>query len=90
MIVFYILRRVVSAILRIYELMFIVSAILSWFPDIENETIIKLQEVLLKFIEPITEPVRRFLFRFEWVRSCPIDISFSVAFLLIIFLEVVI
>lgn len=90
MIVFYMLRRVISAVLGIYELMFIVSAILSWFPDIENETVLKLQEVLYRFIEPVTEPIRRFLFRFEWVRTFPIDISFSVAFLLIVILEAVI
>ncbi len=84
------LRSVIFMVLRFFELMLFGRAILSWFPDSDNETLLKIQEVLFVFTEPILEPMRRFLYRFEWVRTCPLDLSFTAVFLLIIILEMIV
>lgn len=90
MIALVILRSVILMALRFFELLLFGRAIFSWFPDIENETLAKIQEVLFMITEPVLEPIRKFLYRFEWVRTCPFDLSFTVAFLSVIILEMII
>ena len=86
----YILRNILGTLLSVYEILFLIRAVLSWFPDLENDLLLKLQDTVCAFTEPVLEPVRRILFRFEWVRSCPFDISFTVVFMLIIILRMMV
>lgn len=69
-------------VLRAVETLMILRALLSWImPPGANQV----TRFLYNFTEPIIEPIRRALGRFEFFRSCPIDLSF-LATLLIIYL----
>lgn len=64
-------------------LMFIV-AVLSWVaPVLDHPVVIFIRRV----VDAVIYPVRRFMMRFEFVRSCPIDLSFTVTALLLILLQ---
>ncbi len=86
----FIFRNIIGTLLSIYEIIFLIRAVLSWFPDIENDTILKLQDTVCAFTEPVLAPARRILYRFEWVRSCPFDVSFTVVFMLILILRMIV
>ena len=75
-----ILRRFVLALLRIYELLFIVRAILSWIPQIQGSG---LSYFLHSVTEPVLAPIRKVLFKIPFFAGIPIDFSILVAFLLI-------
>lgn len=75
-IVFY----VISIILDIFDFLLLVRAVCSWVPSFRNSIVYRLSYTVT---EPILRPVRDLLFRFEWVRRCPIDISFLVVILLV-------
>ena len=84
MVALYILARTGQILLGlIYSAMFL-RAILSWFIHDEESVVMG----LLAFVtEPVVAPVRGFLMRFRFIRECPIDLSFMVAFMLIFFLQ---
>lgn len=86
----FILRNILGTLLSVYEIIFLIRAVLSWFPDIENDTILKLQDTVCAFTEPVLVPARNILYRFEWVRSCPFDVSFTVVFMLILILRMIV
>ena len=69
------LKNIVYVALSAVQFAMLARAILSWFPDIGG----KLLDVLYAITEPIIYPVRRL----GWFQGLPIDISFSVTFLLI-------
>lgn len=75
-----ILAVVVHLIIRAIEAMMIFRALLSWImpPDANQVT-----RFLYSFTEPIIEPIRRILGRFEFFRSCPIDLSFLATLILL-------
>lgn len=64
-------------------LMFIV-AILSWIaPTLDHPVVVFIRQV----VDAVIYPVRRVMMRFEFVRSCPIDLSFTATALLLILLQ---
>ena len=75
-IIFYIL----SLILSVFDIMLLVRAICSWVPSFRSSMIFRLSYTVT---EPILSPVRDMLFRFEWARRCPIDISFLIVLVLV-------
>lgn len=76
----WILAKGVHLVLRAVETLMILRALLSWImpPDANQVT-----RFLYNVTEPIIEPVRRILGRFEFFRSCPIDLTFLAALLII-------
>ncbi len=74
------LRTFVSALLRAYELLFVVRAIISWFPMMQTG-------VLMNFVysvtEPVLAPIRNVLQKIPFLQGFPLDFSVLVAFLLI-------
>lgn len=84
MIVFEIMARVLLIVLSLFETCLIVRAILSWIPPARQSRIF---DFLVRITEPIIHPVRKLLMRMEWVRRCPIDLSFLLVFILITVLE---
>ena len=74
-----ILQRVVFALLRIYELLFIVRAIMSWFPMAQGSFTYFLHTAT----EPVLAPIRAILQKIPGVAGLPIDLSVLVAFILI-------
>ncbi len=75
-----ILQMFVGTLLRVYEVLFIVRAILSWFPMMQAGG---LMNVLYSLTEPILAPIRSVLMRIPFLQNIPIDFSVLVAFLLI-------
>ncbi|MBR3848477.1 MAG: YggT family protein [Oscillospiraceae bacterium] len=75
-----ILQRFILTVLRIYELLFIVRAILSWIPPAQGSGF---SYFLHSVTEPILAPIRKVLFKIPFFASLPIDLSVLVAFFLI-------
>jgi YggT family protein len=84
MIVFEIIARTLLILLSLFETALVVRAILSWIPSARTS---RVAQVLNMITEPIVHPVRKLLFKMEWVRRCPIDLSVLAVFILISFLE---
>ena len=74
------IRTFIAALLRAYELLFIVRAILSWFPTANLGGFI---EVLYNVTEPVLAPIRSVLQKIPFLQGLPIDFSVLVAFILI-------
>ena len=79
MLLLILLKNVVYVALSALQFAMLARAILSWFPDIGG----KLVDVLYAITEPLIYPIRRLFERMGWFQGSPIDISFSVTFLLI-------
>lgn len=76
----YVLVTIVYIFLSVEQFLMFARAIFSWIqPDEGN----KLYSFLLYATEPVIVPVRALLDRFESIRNMPIDISFTVAWLLL-------
>ena len=75
-IVFYL----INTVLYIFELFMIARAICSWIPSSRDSIIYRISYTVT---EPILSPVRDLLFKLDWVRRCPIDLSFIAVILLI-------
>lgn len=74
------LQRFAFVAIRLYELMLIARAILSWLPLGYSNPIV---QFLYSMTEPLLAPVRKFLFRFQFFQSLPIDFSPLLVFLLL-------
>ncbi|MCI8589986.1 MAG: YggT family protein [Clostridiales bacterium] len=81
-----IMRSFVHLMLTVLELMFFGRAVLSWFRELDNETINKLYEALYSLTEPLIIPMRILLDKFAWSRESPIDFAFSFTFMILIIL----
>ncbi len=75
-----IIRGFLGAFLRVYELLFIVRALLSWFPGANTGGI---GEFLYAVTEPILAPIREILWKIPFLQGIPIDFSVLVAYILI-------
>ncbi len=87
MIIINILRRFILTLLRIYELLFVIRAIMSWFPMAQGGGF---SYFLHTVTEPVIAPIRAVLHKIPALASFPIDFSVLVAFLLIDVLRTVI
>ena len=74
------LARFVITLLRVYELLFVVRAIMSWFPMAQGGGF---SYFLYSVTEPVLAPIRNVLHRIPALANIPIDFSVLVAFLLI-------
>ena len=81
---FYIVFTVASLLIRFLQLMMLVRAIMSWFPVDDDNVILRFAYAVT---EPFIYPVRLLLDRIPALREMPIDISFSVTFLLLFLLQ---
>ena len=84
MIFFEILARVLLIVLSLFETCLIVRAILSWIPSARGS---RISQFLMTVTEPIVHPVRKLLFKMEWARRLPIDLSVLVVFILLSVVE---
>ena len=69
-----------NIVLYAFDLLLIVRAICSWVPSFRESMVYRFS---YKITEPILSPVRDLLFKINWVRMCPIDLSFLVVVLLV-------
>ena len=75
------LRGTVQALLAVVQLCFLVRAVLSWLPIGDDNPILRF---VLMVTEPIIMPIRALFEKLGWFQNMPIDISFLVAYLLLI------
>ena len=74
------LAIIIYGILTIFEACMLVRAICSWVPSFRES---RIYQFTLIVTEPITGPIRDLFMRFDWVRRCPLDISFFVVYILV-------
>ena len=74
------LAMIIYGILTIFEACMLVRAICSWVPSFRES---RIYQFTLIVTEPITGPIRDLFMRFDWVRRCPLDISFFVVYILV-------
>lgn len=79
-----IIYRALSIILYGFDFLLLVRAVCSWVPDFRNS---RVYELSYKVTEPVLEPVRRIMWRFDWARRFPLDLSFLVVCILTTLLE---
>ena len=71
---------VIYSLLSIYEIVLFVRAICSWSSYFRES---RVYELAFKLTEPVLRPIRDLMFRIDFVRRCPIDLSFLVLVLLL-------
>ena len=70
--------------IRLLEFLIFARAIISWFPDARNS---RIADFLYATTEPIVQPIRNLLNRFDSMRMMPIDFSVLFAFIILEILE---
>jgi len=75
-----ILSAVATVILRVFEILLILRAIMSWFPMSRNNVF---SSFLMMMTEPLLLPFRSLFHRIEALRRIPFDFSFIVVYLLV-------
>lgn len=75
-IIFYLL----NTLLYVFDILLLVRAVCSWFQSARQSAVYRFSYTVT---EPVLKPVRDMLYRFEWARRCPIDLSFLVVILLV-------
>lgn len=81
---FYTVSTIASLLITFLQLMMFVRAIMSWFPVDDDNVILRFAYAVT---EPFIYPVRLLLDRIPSLREMPIDIAFSVTFLLLFLLQ---
>lgn len=79
----YFLSLLVTAVYYLVELLsilIVVRALVSWLPLSEDN---KFNSFLVLMTEPIMDPIRRLLYKFEFTRELPVDFSPIVAIILL-------
>jgi YggT family protein len=71
---------VLNTVLYVFDLLLLVRAVCSWVPSFRESMVYRYAFIIT---EPVLRPVRDLLYRAEWARRCPIDLSFLVVILLV-------
>ena len=77
--ILYLLIASVRLILSAWYLLFIISAVLSWLPDIDNA----FTDFVFSVTEPVLAPIRDLFDRLGVSSALPIDLSFLVVIILL-------
>lgn len=77
--ILYLLIASVRLILSAWYLLFIISAVLSWLPDIDNA----FTDFVFSITEPVLAPIRDLFDRLGVSSALPIDLSFLVVMILL-------
>ena len=77
--ILYLLIVSVRLILMVWYLLFIVSAVLSWLPNID----IAFTDFVFSVTEPVLAPIRDLIDRLGVSSALPIDLSFLVVMILL-------
>lgn len=78
--IYYLLLRLAISLVVLLQWMLIIRALMSWFPQIQQS---RAYDFVCVITEPIVEPFRIFLNRFESLRSMPLDFSAMLAFIVL-------
>lgn len=69
----YIVYRVLSILLYGLDLLLLVRAICSWVPNFRDSMVYNLSYTVT---EPLLKPLRKLMWKMDWARRCPFDLSF--------------
>lgn len=86
MIIYRMFRSIASSLIGIMQILLLVRAISSWFPQVAGS---KMSEVLYMVTEPIIMPFRALMNKFPAMRQFPLDISFLLAFFSLQIIEMI-
>lgn len=67
-------------LVELLSILIVVRALVSWLPLSEDN---KFNNFLVIMTEPIMDPIRRLLYKFEFARELPVDFSPIVAIILL-------
>ena len=82
----YIIFAVLNGAIEIVTILMFIRAILSWFPVVDRSS--KIMSFIYMVTEAVISPVRRFLDRFDSLKSFPIDISFLATYLILHLIQI--
>ena len=69
-----------NTVLYVFDLLLLVRAVCSWVPSFRESAVYRFSYTVT---EPVLRPVRDWLYRFDFARRCPIDLSFLAVILLV-------
>ncbi len=75
----WIIYRTLSILLYAFDFLLLVRAVCSWIPDFRNSMVYNLS---FRMTEPLLLPIRKLMWKWDFARRCPIDLSFIVLVLL--------
>jgi len=81
----YFLVALVSSAISLLQLLMVIRAVVSWLPVDDSSVLVRFLTVAT---EPVVFPVRILLEKIPFFYNLPIDLSFFVAYLLLIFVGV--
>lgn len=85
--VYYMFRNIALTLISVLEILMLVRAVMSWFPQVQGN---RLHQMVTAFTEPVILPFRSLVNRIPALRGFPLDISFMLAYLVLIMIETVI
>lgn len=84
---YYLFRNTAMLLLTVLEILLLVRALISWFPQIQGS---KLHQIVHMVTEPILLPFRNLLRRIPGIQGFPLDLSFLLAYMVLIMVQSVI
>ncbi len=78
------IRQFAITVLTVLQWMLFFRALLSWIPQMQGG---KLAQVLYQLTEPLVAPFRSLLSRIPAMRTFPVDISFLVAYFVLLLVQ---
>lgn len=85
--VYYIFRNIALSLISALEILMLARAVMSWFPQAQGN---RFHQAVTAFTEPVIMPFRSLVNRIPALRGFPLDISFMLAYLVLIMIETVI
>lgn len=83
--VFYVIAAVIAITLDVVSFAFLLRAIMPLFCDVETN---KIYLFVCLVTEPFIIPIRALLVKFNWLQGTPFDWSFTITYLLIAFIRI--
>lgn len=80
----YVLVNFVLIFIEVLTFAMLIRAVMSWFTDGEG----KFARFLYVLTEPVILPVRKLLVKMNWLQNSPIDFSFTITYLILILIEI--
>ena len=80
----YVLVNFVLIFIEVLTFAMLIRAVMSWFTDGEG----KFARFLYVLTETVILPVRKLLVKMNWLQNSPIDFSFTITYLILILIEI--
>lgn len=68
-----VIYRVLSILLYAFDFLLLARAVCSWVPDFRSSRIYNLSFAIT---EPVLKPIRKLMWKWDFARRCPLDLSF--------------